>query len=62
MREQCALFGGESRSTVKTSFWALTVKLGLPLVERVIRHDRMGADSKVMAAWYFLRRQQPASF
>ena len=47
---------------MKTSFWALTVKLGLPLVERVIRHDRIGADSKVMAAWYFLRRQQPASF
>lgn len=61
-REQCALFGGESGSTLEISFWALTVMLGLPLVERLIGYDRMDADSKVTAAWYFLRRQQPASF
>lgn len=28
-------------------FWALAVKLGLPLLERLIRYDRMAADSKL---------------
>jgi hypothetical protein len=28
-------------------FWALAAKLGLPLVERLIRYDRMAADSKL---------------
>jgi hypothetical protein len=43
MRQQSALFGGEAGSAVESWFWALAVKLGLPLVERL----RKAADSNL---------------
>ena len=42
-REQSALSSGEAGSAVEFWFWALEVKLGLPLVERLSRYDTTAA-------------------